>query len=213
MKDFHHKLKDKLKDSLSGELPGMRSHVKMVPAIRQKEIEQRRWDKNAQRAAVLICLYPGEDGKIFVPLIRRNEYDGVHSGQISLPGGKYEYEDKNLVNTALREAEEEINIIGNSVEVLGEITPVYIPPSNFVVQPVLAWSDQKPDFKPDASEVTEIIRVSLQDLISENVRKVKDIPHREYDIINVPCFYINGNIIWGATAMILSEVTDLLQNG
>jgi 8-oxo-dGTP pyrophosphatase MutT (NUDIX family) len=182
----------------------------MVPSIRQKEIEKRAWNENAQKAAVLICLYPDKDNNLYVPLIRRNEYDGVHSGQISLPGGKYERGDKSLVITALREAEEELNIRADRIEILGEISDVFIPPSNFIVKPVIAWSPEHPDFIPDTSEVSEVIPVSLDDLLSENVRKIKDIPHRDYNIIDVPCFYINDQIIWGATAMILSELVDLI---
>ena len=101
MKNLDYIIVDLLKESLSKELPGMQSHLKMVPSIRQKELEKRNWNDDAQKAAVLICLYPGENGHIYIPLIRRNEYDGVHSGQISLPGGKYEKEDKNLINTAI----------------------------------------------------------------------------------------------------------------
>ncbi|MDT8394004.1 MAG: CoA pyrophosphatase [Bacteroidales bacterium] len=210
MQKSHQTYVNRLKELLAEDLPGINSHMKMVPSIRQREIEKQKWNMNAKKAAVLICLYPGENGSICFPLIRRNEYDGVHSGQISLPGGKFEEHDENLIQTATREAEEETNIRASQLEILGTITPVYIPPSNFIVQPVIAWASEKPEFIPEQSEVAEIITVSLTDLTSENARQLKNIPHREYSAIDVPCFYIHRNIIWGATAMILSEVVEIL---
>lgn len=201
-----------LKESLATELPGLRSQMKMVPSIRQKEMEKRQWDKNARKAAVLICLYEDADNNVILPLIRRNEYDGVHSGQISLPGGKSENGDRDLIHTALREAEEELNIKASEVEVLGEITPVYIPPSNFIVQPVIAWMKSKPELIRQESEVAEIIKLPISKLRDPSFRKLKNIPHREYNIIDVPCYYIDKNIIWGATAMILSELVDMLED-
>jgi 8-oxo-dGTP pyrophosphatase MutT (NUDIX family) len=203
--------KDKLVQALTDPLPGVVSQMKMVPAIRQKEMEKRSWDNSARKAAVLICFYPDGEEDIHLALIRRNDYDGVHSGQISFPGGKYEEDDRDLTHTALREAEEETNILMKSVDVLGEITSVYIPPSNFIVSPVVGCTPKKPDFIAEKSEVQEILSISIKDLLDPANRQVKDIPHREYNIIDVPCFYIQGHIIWGATAMILSEMLDVIQ--
>ena len=203
----------RLKAALAGELPGVASQMKMVPAIRKKEMEKRNWDDNAKKAAVLICFYPVGDGEIHLALIRRNEYDGVHSGQISFPGGRYEEDDRDLIHTALREAEEETNILIDSVEVLGEITPVYIPPSNFIVNPVVGWTSIKPEFIAEKAEVQEILSISMSELLNPANHQIKDIIHREYNIIDVPCFYIQGHIIWGATAMMLGEIKDLLGAG
>ena len=199
-----------LKESLSGELPGLSSQLKMVPEARRREIEGRRSAGDAQKAAVLICLYPDGDGEIKLVLIRRNEYDGVHSGQISFPGGRYEEGDNNLMHTALREAHEETNIRMDEVEVLGNISPVYIPPSNFYVEVVVAWAKQKPKLKPDPSEVAEILNIPLKAFLDPGNIKQKDIPHRQFNIIDVPCFYIQGHIIWGATAMMLAEFADII---
>lgn len=213
MKSEHRSFKEALTKRLKGKLPGISSQMKMVPAVRRKDIENRSGDGDTMKAAVLICLYPEEYGDIHLVLIRRNEYDGVHSGQISFPGGKYEEDDSNLFHTALREAKEETNIGIDDVEILGEITAVYIPPSNFIVKPVIGWTSQKPDLIPDPSEVSEILSVSLNELTNPENLQFRDIPHREFDIINVPCFYIQGHIIWGATAMMLSEVVDILDAG
>ena len=109
-----------LKQRLSETLPGLSSQMKMVPEERRKEIESRNPTNRAKKAAVLICFFPDGYSNIHLVLIRRNEYDGVHSGQISFPGGRYEDNDRNMVKTALREAEEETNIKAKDVEVLGE---------------------------------------------------------------------------------------------
>jgi 8-oxo-dGTP pyrophosphatase MutT (NUDIX family) len=139
---MHHKFISGLRERLSGDLPGLASQLKMVPEARRKEIEARNTAGDAKRAAVLICMYPGQDGQIELVLIRRNEYDGVHSGQISFPGGRYEDGDADLQYTALREAEEETNIRIDEVEVLGSISPVYIPPSNFYVEVMVGWASK-----------------------------------------------------------------------
>lgn len=201
----------KLRDALSGDLPGIEAQMKMVPAIRRVEMQKRNWDRQARKAAVLIAIYQ-ENGELRIPLIRRNEYDGVHSGQISLPGGKMEETDADLIRTALREAKEETNISVDELQVLGSITNIYIPPSNFIVQPVVAWLDKKPDFIAQESEVAEIITISLAQLLNPVHRLTRNISHREYRIIDVPCFYIDENIIWGATAMILSELADVIDS-
>lgn len=199
-----------LRLAIQNPLPGTASQMKMVPAIRRQEMQKRQGNDNAREAAVLICFFPDENGKIFLALIRRNEYDGVHSGQISFPGGKSEADDRNLEHTALRETEEEIGVPQDQVEILGAASQVYIPPSNFLVSPFIGWLKEKPVFIPDSNEVTEIVKASLDELMNPENRQVKDIKHREYNIIDVPCFYIQGHIIWGATAMMLSEVVDLL---
>jgi len=191
-------------------LPGMDSHIKMVPEARRAEIERFHQGQDALRAAVLICFVNNSGSDRDIVLIRRNEYDGVHSGQISFPGGKYENGDTDMVHTALREAEEETNIMESDVEVIGEISPVFIPPSNFYVTPVIAWARKQPKLIPDPSEVSEILTISLDDLMNPANRQVRNIAHREFKFIDVPCFYIQGNVIWGATAMMLMELLDIL---
>lgn len=211
MKDRHTKYVEGIRKALKGNLPGLDSQMKMVPGIRQREIERLDWREDAKKAAVLICFYPDHD-EISLALIRRNEYDGVHSGQISFPGGRYEESDPDLIYTALREAEEEVNIPASKVDVLGEITPVYIPPSNFIVKAVVGWIPEKPRFIPDPSEVSGILSLGVNEFLDPANFTNKDIPHREYNMINVPCFQIRNNIIWGATAMMLSEMVDVLRS-
>ena len=210
---MHEEMKSGLKERLTGNLPGLSSHLKMVPEARRKEIEGYKAGDDARKAAVLICFGIHDDGDIFLVLIRRNEYDGVHSGQISFPGGRYEDGDIDMIHTALREAEEETNIRAEDVEVLGEISPVYIPPSNFYVRPVVAWAKNSLDLIPDPSEVTEILKIPLNDLLNPQNRQNRNISHREFNIIDVPCFYIEGHVIWGATAMMLMEILDIINPG
>jgi 8-oxo-dGTP pyrophosphatase MutT (NUDIX family) len=210
MKSSQISFKEAIMKQLERGLPGITSQMKMVPEVRRREMERLYHEVEQKKAAVLICFYPEENGEIHLILIRRNEYDGVHSGQISFPGGRYESSDRDMVFTAIREAEEETNILAREVEILGEITPVYIPPSNFIVNAVLGWAAKKPHLIPDPAEVAEILCVSIEELTEPGNIQQRDIPHREFNIIDVPCFYIQGHIIWGATAMMLSEVVDII---
>ncbi len=210
MNDDHQAFVDGLKRRLKMELPGLASQLKMVPAARKRDLTESLHQSGGKKAAVLICLFPAHDGEICFVLIKRNEYDGVHSGQISFPGGSHEEGDENLVATALREANEETGIDKNKVQVLGSLTSVYIPPSNFFVEPVVGWTNAVPDFVPDKTEVSEILIVPLGIITQPAYRSEKVIPHREFRGMNVPCFTIGGHIVWGATAMILSEMSDLV---
>ena len=201
----------KLKQQLSYGLPGMLSQEKMVPATRRKEILNSKGYLAGRKAAVLICFYPDHHHNIRLVLIKRSVYDGVHSGQISFPGGKPEQEDTDLVQTALREAMEETGIDRNKVEVIGKLSTIYIPPSNYVVQPVLGWLSTEPEFVPEVAEVSEILRVPLSEFSNPGNVQEKEIIQRNSQKVMVPCYYIQGHIIWGATAMILSEMIDVLR--
>jgi 8-oxo-dGTP pyrophosphatase MutT (NUDIX family) len=201
----------RLKQQLSHGLPGISSQEKMVPATRRKEILNNKGYLNGRKAAVLICFYPDHHHNIRLVLIKRNVYDGVHSGQISFPGGKYEQEDTDLVQTALREAMEETGIDRHKVELIGKLSTIYIPPSNYVVQPVLGWLSNEPEFVPEAAEVSEILRIPLSEFSNPGNVQEKEIIHRNSQKMMVPCYYIQGHIIWGATAMMLSEMIDVLR--
>jgi 8-oxo-dGTP pyrophosphatase MutT (NUDIX family) len=118
-----------------------------------------------------------------------------------------------MVATALREAEEEIGVSRNTVIPIGILTDLFIPPSNFLVTPVVGYTHARPDFMPDPGEVDEILEVPLDLLLDENARQEKDITIFPAVKIKVPCFYIDGNIIWGATAMMLNELIDVINQG
>ena len=198
---------ENIKKELTNVLPGQEAQYLMVPQGRiRTELDEVK-TKNPKLAGVLLLLYPVNNFPHLV-LMQRNSYPGVHSNQISFPGGKIEKSDLNIEATALRESHEEMGIIPAKVTVLGNLTQVYIPPSNFLVQPVVGFMQERPDFIPDLREVTEIIEVPLSEFDkAENLQNVKiDVRGQQ---VSVPAFVIRNKIIWGATAMILSEFLNL----
>lgn len=188
------------------ELPGEVAQLKMAPQIRftPDPVHSQVTD-----AGVLILLFPFEN-ELSTVFMQRNVYPGVHSGQISFPGGKMEKNDKNIIYTALREVKEETGIDISTVKIIGQITPLYIHVSNFNVIPVIGISEITPVFKPDTSEVEKLITVKIKDFF--NTKNITDFEYERGDIkINAPCYNINGDIIWGATAMILSEFLEIMK--
>lgn len=196
---------DQLVRRLSEPLPGLSAHLRMIPSQRLPEFE--RSNDCGKRASVLLLVYPYRDD-IYTVLIRRPEYNGHHSGQIALPGGKHQPEDSSVVDTALREAREEVGIYPAEVNVLAELTQLFIPPSNFLLTPVLAWQDRRPDFVADSREVAEICEVKLRDFNPTN-RAEKEIQLSNGRFFLTPYYNVNQLIVWGATAMILSEWEEL----
>jgi 8-oxo-dGTP pyrophosphatase MutT (NUDIX family) len=158
---------------------------------------------------VIILLYEDE-GKIKFPLIKRPEYTGAHSGQVSLPGGKSE-PDEDSIDTALRECEEEIGVSRNNLTVVGRLSDFFVMPSNFMVTPVIATSASKPYFKPDPHEVVRILESDIDSIISEGAVKEKEIlAAGKYKMV-APHFEIEGEVVWGATAMMLNEFRLILK--
>lgn len=203
-------LAQKLEQGLKGPLPGKEAHKKMSAAVRKPADFKFDWSDPPRLGAVLILLYP-ENGRIYLPLMRRSEYGGVHSGQISLPGGKMEKQDTDLVQTALREAQEEIGIPEGDVTILGKLTPLFVYASNFDILPVVGFIGSKPIFKPDEREVVEVISADLIDLANQEEVKTTELSVRNY-IIEAPYYDINNQIVWGATAMILSEFLQVISS-
>ncbi len=200
---------NKLRIGLSGTLPGTNSHKKMFPNVRFTGKKQP--DKlNSKKSSVLILLYP-KNNTLYIPFIQRHIYNGAHSGQISLPGGKYELSDKNLKHTALRETEEEIGIKPDSIEILGQLSSIYIPNSNFNVMPYIGFTNNTPVFTPDPFEVHSIIEAPLSKLIDPYSLDRYEKVINGVQIV-APCFNINNHKIWGATAMIISEFIDIINN-
>ncbi len=202
---------DKLHNRLGSNLPGIEAHRKAMPADRDPG-SRYEFDKlkNPRKSGVLILLYP-EASEVHFPLMLRQEYGGVHSGQVSLPGGRIEEQDSSLIQTALRETEEEIGVPAGEVEVIGELSQLYIPPSNYLVYPVIGYVRQKPVFQKDPREVKELFAVSLNQLLDDSYLKITDIPVRNEVFKNIPYFHFSDKIVWGATAMILSEFAQILR--
>lgn len=192
-------------------LPGISSQLKMAPSIRQealKSMEERM--KTARKSAVMALFYPNKKNETTVVLILRKAYEGVHSNQVGFPGGKAEPEDATLEITALRETEEEVGVQQKSIEVIRKITSTYIPPSNFMVQPYIGVLHNTPTFIPQESEVASILEVSLYDLLSEASTIEKKLTTSYATSVTAPAFYLNDYVVWGATAMMLSEVKDII---
>jgi 8-oxo-dGTP pyrophosphatase MutT (NUDIX family) len=162
---------------------------------------------DARRGGVLALFYPHVE-QLFVPLILRPTYLGVHSGQVGFPGGGYDELDTDLTATALREAYEEIGVHASEVTVLGHLTSLYIYASNFLVQPTVAWIDYRPEFRPDPYEVAQLLETPLVDLMDPCNRQVESWDLRGH-VMEVPFYAVQGQKIWGATAMMLSELLAL----
>jgi 8-oxo-dGTP pyrophosphatase MutT (NUDIX family) len=195
------------------ELFGETSHAKMSPAYRLELVDKKKEEaKSAKRAGVMALFYPNIEGETHFILILRKTYKGVHSSQVAFPGGKYEDEDNNdLMQTAIRETEEEVGVSKAMIEVLKTISPLYIPPSNFMVHPYIAVSASTPNFVKQDKEVEAIIEVRLIDFLDEANRLTTRVPTSFNVEVDVPAFKLNNHIVWGATAMILGEIKDLLK--
>ncbi len=196
-------------EMLKKPLPGSKAHVKLAPDDRKQGLIDRNWPIDAKKSAVTFLLFPVEK-QWHTVLMKRVVYNGVHSGQISFPGGQMELNDRSLLKTAQREFQEETGVVLNSSDYIGALTELYIPPSNFLVQTYVAILSEQPHFIPDDSEVQELHIISLQELfLTENFR-VDEIVVREREngsyIIKAPCYNVKGLCIWGATAMMISEL-------
>ncbi len=195
-----------LKSNLKKELPGRKSQNKMAPA-RPIDIKP---SEDVGKAGVLILIFPRK-GELSTLFIKRTEYPGPHSGQISLPGGKTEKTDKSQVNTAIRETGEETGIDTCQITVLGTLTPLYIPVSNLEVLPVVGYTDRQPEFKIDSKEVEYLIQIPLKHLTGNNLKTEKLLKINGITILT-PGYKIKNEFVWGATAMILSEFIEVATN-
>jgi len=198
--------KQRIVDGLKEKLPGASAHQIMLPTHRDNTFRFPKFTAAPVKSAVLLLFYPADDGIIKFPLIQRPTYNGAHSGQISLPGGKHEENDHDLIHTALREAHEEIGIEPASVEIAGCLTDLYIAVSNFIVTPVIGFSEKKPAFSIDPNEVEIVIETNLSSLFDPYCRKHGTVMASGKFKIQTPYFEIENKIVWGATAMMLSEL-------
>ena len=197
---------DQIRAALQKPLPGIAAQIKLAPEVRIEGLRATP-PTDARPAGVLILLYQHK-GAWYFPLMKRTEDGLTHSGQISLPGGSQEA-GESLQETARREACEEIGAACTEVEVLGQLSTLYIPPSNFLVTPTVGYVDQRPDFRCDPREVAELIEVPLSTLFDPQVVKREPWTLRG-TTVEVPFYQIGPHKVWGATAMILSEFTLIL---
>lgn len=200
---FINELESKLKESL----PASTAHQKVM-SHRQSVEEIDAKLLNAKQSAVLINLYP-KNNQLHTVFIQRPIYKGVHSGQIALPGGKAELFDKTLEETALREAQEELNIKASTLKVIGKLTPIYVPPSNFLVHPFVSFQLNRPDFIIQEAEVASYIECKLEYLMGEEKLIVSEVVVGE-GRISANGYQLGNYFIWGATGMMIKEFAEVL---
>ncbi len=199
-----------LSDLEAHPLPGIDAHRKMIPEIRTIPSLQEIKRSQPSQAGVLALFYPDREEETRFLLTLRASYPGKHSSQVSFPGGKQEEGDHDLAHTALRETCEETGVQPDSIVIKKSMTKTYIPPSNFLVSPFLGFSSSMPQFRPN-HEVSEIIEAKLSDLLDENTLGIKNLSTSYMQNIDVPCFHFEGHVVWGATAMMLSEIKELIK--
>lgn len=196
---------------LNQQLPSVKAHLKMAPLGRAQSLDPGYYNKyKPLPSAVMMLFYPRRDAAHLV-LIKRNEYPGVHSAQISFPGGKADAVDKNLKDTALRETYEEIGVDPENIDVVMPFTQLYIPPSNFLVSPFLGITVNEPQFHPNPEEVSAIIELPLETFLDDSIIISAEMQTSYSEKVMVPAFTFEGHVVWGATAMILSELKETLK--
>ena len=193
-------------------LPGIEVQYKMAPYSRITRKQAHELDKNPKLSATLALLFE-KDNTPHILLMLRNSYNGVHSSQVSFPGGRVEEYDRNFQETALREFSEETGMPSSDVQIIGKLTDVYIPPSRFLVYPFVGFSRKPTNFFPDSEEVAELIEMPLQVLLDDATIEEKEIHIQSIDKkLNTPAFIYNDYVIWGATAMMLSELKEMIKS-
>lgn len=199
-----------LVDALSRPLPGEEAQYRMAPAGRATAKQIIHNLDEYRNSSVLVLLYPCDD-TIKTVLLKRHDYQGVHSGQVGFPGGKQD-EGETLMQTALREANEEIGLDESDVTVIGQLTRLFIPVSRFMVQPFVAVTSSCPEFIPDPFEVKQLIEVSIDVLLDKGTIAFDSLLQRNGMKIKTPYYAVEGHVVWGATAMIISELTAVLED-
>ena len=203
-------LVERLRAQLSDPLPGHDRFLELS-GYKRPDIERAmRLDPPPRESAVLALLYPKQD-ELHCLLMLRPQYEGVHSGQVSFPGGKREAADASIQHTALREFMEETGAETSGIDVLGALSPVYIPPSRMLVTPFVGYAERIGPWSPDPKEVARLLEVPLQFLLRNDILK-----RREQFIqvmggnVEIPYFDVQGEVVWGATALMIAELRELL---
>lgn len=197
-----------LKNSSIG---GLDAQFNLAPKLRLKYSQEKIAALNPKKASVIALFYPNKNDETCFLLTLRADYNGVHAAQISFPGGKFEKNDGSLKNTALRETYEEVGISISNISIFKKMTDVFIPPSNFLVTPFLGYLEQPPSFKKN-HEVEELITITVKDLLCDSSISTSTLSTSYAKNSKVPCFILNNYVVWGATAMMLNEIKELLKN-
>lgn len=196
---------ENLKRELRFDLPGEDAQMLMSPLGRKRHSLASQLFPNPKLSAVLIAIYPKEDA-VHTLLMVRNTYNGHHSGQVSFPGGKVEKEDNSLEMTALREFEEEMGVSTSNLEIAGKLSPLIVPPSGFIIHPYIGIFDSDLSLKPDETEVASVLKTPLDTLFSNEFKTNELVEASGSKIkLKAPSYIVDGKVVWGATAMIISE--------
>ena len=196
---------------LEHHLPGEIAHLPLSPSGRGRSSEALKKADKVRESAVAVILFE-KSNELHCTLIQRPNYEGTHSGQISFPGGKKEPSDNDLLITSMREAFEEIGVELKEKHLLGSLTSVYIPVSNFSVAPYVFYYPKVPSYIKDNFEVAEIVEININDLLHESVIKHTNIPISNGNMLNnIPYFDLENKIIWGSTALILNELRAIIK--
>ena len=198
-----------IENALKHPLPGKAGQYIMAPGYRPDYEHDEVMKFNPRIGGVLLLLDPHED-EIKIIFTLRKLYPGTHSGQMSFPGGKQESSDTDIIHTALRETSEEIGIAPEYVRVIGRLSELYIPPSNFLVYPTVAVLNEGSTFKKQEEEVEEIVSIPLSFFLDEKSRGTTMINAGQNHMVDVPAYIYGDYIIWGATAIMMSEFIYLL---
>ena len=202
--------REKLKTAIVNGIPGETSHLRMSPLKRPLSSIALKEASSIRESAVAIILFPKENSHHCI-LIQRPIYEGTHSGQVAFPGGKKDFDDENLEYTARREAFEEVGIQLTEALLIGELTDVFIPVSGFNVKPFIYYHNSIPELQPDEREVSEIFTFTIDELLDEQSISTMEVLFPNGIIqSNIPCFNLSNKQIWGATALILNELRDLI---
>ncbi len=204
------RLADQIRQRFAYDLPGAAAQARLAPSHRFNNGQSLAHPYEAKQAGVLLLVYSDKD-ELFLPMIRRPHEPGPHSRQIAFPGGRREEGDTDLIETALRETREEIGVIARRADVLGVLSPVFVPPSGYLVTPSVAILSERPVFVPDPREVEEVLTFRVADFLDPanfhseqwNVRGRQSI---------VPHFRIGAEVVWGASAMMLAELLAILED-
>ena len=203
-------LAEAIKLQVKHNLPGIEAHKTMLPEGRTISPNYIDNIKSYKKSAVFALLFQ-EENNINLLLTQRHEYNGKHSGQISFPGGKKEEQDDNLLITAYRETYEEVGLNEESIELITALSPLYIPVSNFFVQPYLGYVSNFPNLILNQREVKSIVKFPIHDINNPALVKIKKIEASSGMHLTVPAFEIGEHTIWGATAMMLKEIGEIIK--
>ncbi len=208
---FSAQLIDGLKEALNKPLPGEDAQYIMAPSYRPQLTPAQIAANRPKIGGVLLLLYE-KDGFLNIVFTQRKEYQGVHSAQMSFPGGKKDAADEDIIQTALRETKEEIGVEPERIEIIGQLTELYIPPSNFLIYPVVGFSKDIGQFEPQKREVEKIVEIPLSFFLDKkNINEQTEIKLFNNNVVRVPAYIYNQHIIWGATAIILGEFTYIVE--